>query len=489
MKIINPIIAAALLIASLQVSMATEKLQPAQIKEDLTELFSGLEQAHVNLYANIDEQQYKQYFEQAISEINRPMTISETQVLLQKFVALGKVAHAKINFPDAEFTAYREAAGKTFPVYLQRVAGRWYVDDNYSSSEIPAKAELVAIDGEPMEQVFQAIRAHISADTEDIAASLLEFQLPQYLWLIHGAREFYDLELSVNGDTELVRVATLTRGELEQRFAQKKEQESEQDRAPRVSEMLDDNIAYIRPGPFYNIQNPQDPWDASAFKVFVDDSFAQFIEAGAEDLIIDLRENPGGDNSFSDALIAWFADKPFRFASTFRVKSSPQAQESNGARVAARAEKDQVSDSFRLDKLFKSTPHGEVFDFEISLAEPKADKRFGGNIYALVNKHSYSNAVSVAAIIQDYGFGVVVGQSTTDFATTYGAMESFELSHSKIKVGFPKALIIRPNGDQTPGPVIPDLQLEQSLGEEGDTVLAKLRQHVVSARKSSVLSK
>jgi hypothetical protein len=44
-------------------------------------------------------------------------------------------------------------------------------------------------------------------------------------------------------------------------------------------------------------------------------------------------------------------------------------------------------------------------------------------------------------------------------ATTYGAMEQFPLDHTGLKVGYPKARIVRPNGDLRSRGVTPDIAI------------------------------
>ena len=100
----------------------------------------------------------------------------------------------------------------------------------------------------------------------------------------------------------------------------------------------------------------------------------------------------------------------------------------------------------------------------------------------LVNRYSFSNAVTVAAQIQDYGFGVVTGETTADMATTYGAMEQFTLPRTGIIVGYPKAHIVRINGALESHPVTPDVALDFPVlrGPE-DVVLDQLVAHVRTA--------
>jgi len=81
----------------------------------------------------------------------------------------------------------------------------------------------------------------------------------------------------------------------------------------------------------------------------------------------------------------------------------------------------------------------------------------------------------VAAIFQDYGWGEIAGEPTADFATTYGAMEHFTLPNTGFRVGFPKAYIIRPSGDERLGGVQPDFVIETPIVPSArDVVLDRL---------------
>lgn len=93
--------------------------------------------------------------------------------------------------------------------------------------------------------------------------------------------------------------------------------------------------------------------------------------------------------------------------------------------------------------------------------------------FVLINRHTYSNAVNVASIFQDYGFGIVIGEKTSDLATTYGAMETFRLPRTGIEVGFPKAHLIRPSGDEKADGVTPDISISSPIGLMVEDVVLK----------------
>ena len=109
-----------------------------------------------------------------------------------------------------------------------------------------------------------------------------------------------------------------------------------------------------------------------------------------------------------------------------------------------------------------------MIDFDIGIAQPWPEPRFHGPVYLLVNRASYSNTVFVAALVQDYGFGIILGEETSDLASTYGAMETFTLPRTGIVVGFPKAQIVRPNGDATTRGVVPDIAIATPLIQGAD---------------------
>ncbi len=444
------------------------------IRDDFAALYSSLEAAHVDLFAQRSRAAYDARYREMLSRFTDPMSRYDVQVAFQKFVAYGNVAHARIDFPVAAYQAFRDDGGRTFPIYPRIVDGTMYVGENYSGdARIRSGDAIVAINGVPAHVWLTRTAAHLSADTAYIAGSMLEFSFPMYVWAEIGEVAAFRLSLERDGAVRELTVAASAR-DAQRAAASALPETFVLDGNTRAFRMIDERIAYLRPGPFYNVENPSDPWDNAAFTAFVDRAFDTFIEAGARELIIDLRQNPGGNNSFSDAILAWIADEPFRFCSSFLVRSSDEAAASNAARLAQNPEAGNgISASFA--RAYSSVPHGETFEFDVPFVDPRDGERFDGRVYALINRHSYSNAVTVAAMIQDYGFGVVAGEKTSDMATTYGAMETFRLPGTGIEVGFPKAHIIRPSGDTAPDGVTPDWPLRSPVAAvTTDVVLDRL---------------
>lgn len=307
-----------------------------------------------------------------------------------------------------------------------------------------------------------------------MARAMLEFRWPALLWLEAGEQTDFDLRwIDIKGQAHETRIAALSQDQLRTVAAHM----PSPDRPERELRLREDGIAYLRPGPFYD-SNPEatDPWDPRDFVSFVDESFERILAAKPRALLIDLRDNPGGDSSFSDPLVAWFADRPFRFYSRFTVRSSEAARKANLARIAQASERGSpVSELY--ERLYAQHPPGSFFEVDFPAVPPRAGKRFEGPVYLLINRHSYSNAVTVAALAQDFGFARILGEETSDLASTYGAMEQFTLPATGIVVGFPKARIIRPNGDESARGVVPDVAIASPVGPGGwEAVLAAATQ-------------
>lgn len=450
-----------------------ETWTPEEVRAEFDALYDTLRASHYDMFANRARSAYDTLFESMRERFDHPMTRSEIQQAFQRFVAYGNVAHAKIDPPMAAWEAFRAEGGKAFPAFFRVVDERVYVDDFMGDIPLFAGDEVLAVDGTPVLEWLGPLRAHLSADSDYLAYTLMENRLPILVWQEWGETDAFTLTLARDGNEPIeIEVPALTRAQFG---------ETPDDRPARFalswnareSRMLTETLAYLRPGPFYdNRPEAEHPWDPAAFKAFVDDAFESFIDAGAERILIDLRNNPGGNNDFSDHLVAWFADRPFRFSEKFEIRVSPAAVASNRERLDSRDD-DSGTVSAQLAAAYRNRAPGEEIDFPVELVQPRAGQRFEGEVFMLVNRHSYSNAVSVAAIGQDYGFARIIGEPTADLANTYGAMEHFTLPATGIRVGFPKARILRPSRDVDADTVVPDIEIEAPVAPARDVMLQR----------------
>jgi C-terminal processing protease CtpA/Prc len=206
--------------------------------------------------------------------------------------------------------------------------------------------------------------------------------------------------------------------------------------------------------------------EEAAFREFVDDAFAQISAVKPERLILDLRNNAGGDDAFSDYLVSYLADRPFRWNHHFTVRTS------DALKAHARS-------AMNPDSAFTAAilahDSGALFRFDFGTVAPQpAEKRYSGKVFALINRQTHSQSAVAAAQLQDYGWALLVGEETAESPTLYASVFPYTLPETGITVQISKGQIVRVSGQETPGGVVPDILIRDHLLDDQDEVLAGL---------------
>jgi hypothetical protein len=454
--------------AQAQEPAPAEKLYTiVEARSDLDEMYRRLQADAFDLYAFTPKSDLDRRCRQIEAGIDRPMTRFDLGVRFQLLAAAAHQGHARVEGVYAAWADYRKAAGKAFSLTIHILAGRVYITRNLSGlADLKPGDRISAIDGEPVSRWLERTRRHISAETAYMADSILDYDFPMYLWVEIGARDSFRLSVKpAKGPAFDVKLPALTEPEMAANAAGQPPA-LDLEHPLRDARILANGVGYLRPGPFYNeaAKTGADEWDVAAFRRFIDAAFQDFNAKGVRRLIIDLRGNPGGDSLFSDVMVSWFADRPYQFFSSFTLRASADAVAANRGRI----EDDAAAAgpiSQRFAALYAATKPGEIAEFTLPPSLPNPTGKFHGAVFALIDRQTYSNAVAVAATIQDEGFGKILGQPTADTATTFGAMEHFTLPVTGLVVGFPKARIVRPNGDRRSRGVMPDRAIRFPIGE------------------------
>lgn len=458
---------------------------PQTVRSDFRMLYRTLQEAHFDLYAHRSKAEYDAYYRTLSAAIRGPMAPLAVATMFQKFVAFGRIGHARIDAPIVAFVTQLQSGGTLLPLFV-RVDGERVLltEPAEASGTLRAGTEISAIDGQPIHEVLERLAAYVSAERPYMSHAQMEESFPALLWLDRGASRAVLVTATVAGKSVTVPVAPVTLAQRKSLAEKYPSPGLATDFSSRLYQPMERGVAYLRPGPFFNTEQAASgaapSYQASAFLRFIDDSFGKILASGATDLLIDLRDNPGGDNSFSDPMVAWFASRPFRFASSFMLKASAATKADYARQRAAGNPVD--PDLARQMAAEAHASNGTRYQYELPLVQPRSGPRFQGRVWLLVNRHSYSNAASVAALVQDYGFGKVIGEETADVPSNYASVQSFTLPGTHISVTYPKSHFVRPNGKDAIEGVQPDFPIKrQAVPATEDLVLnaalAIIQQH------------
>jgi len=418
-----------------------------EVRGDLRYLYTTLEGTHVDLFVNIPRKRFDEVLRSMSDGLTDSLSYIEAHRLFQQFTSLSGLAHCNAGYPfERAYGPFIAAGGSLFPLDVRVEDRRMWVDRNHvPGSSIKAADEVITIDGVPVAQKLDPVYAYLSGENEQFKNTLIDLlSFPRIWWLLRGPVDHVAVGVRrPDGTVISEHMPAVSAAAYEEQAAQ----------APSVfnserSFSFMGSVAYLRPGPFEG-RPDNDSTGVLDLIPFIDSCFAAIKANGTDRLLIDLRGNAGGANTYSDAIVAWFADRPFWFCSKFVVRTSA---------ITKRAWTDVTDPDLQpLRDLILNHADGELFEAPIGSCAPKpAPLRFKGKVFVLVDRYSYSNAVTTAAMIQDYGFGELVGEPTADVPTTYAAVHDFRLPITSAVITYPKAYMVRPNGDRSLDVVTPD---------------------------------
>ncbi|MBJ7311879.1 S41 family peptidase [Rugamonas sp. CCM 8940] len=414
--------------ACLTQSHAATLFTPEQLRADLRFIQDQVAATHPEPGFSADPDKLRLAYRHIDTQLREPMTRDQAWRLLATLNPVYADAHMVLTQPDAQgqSAAFVQAGGKFFPYEVSvQPAGNIYIRTELGGAASTHQGmRIEKINGVPAGRVVAELLERCHGDSAEFHANLLSTRWPFLYWKMYGETAQFDLLLE-NGKhlqvPALGRMPAYLNGQAD--FAQQFR-----------FEMLPGDAALLTINTFY--------WpDKKQFTDFTEQAFRQMRDAKVKTLLIDVRANGGGnDDMWMDGLLRYIADKPYRWASTYRkkvVKGRDSATE----------------------KL------GDVIDGTIStLLQPAPNDplHFSGTTYLLVGRNTYSSSILLSNVVQDFGFGKVVGAAGSARARQSGGTQNFVLPNSGLALSVPRLIFQRPSGAATPVLLQPDIVLPDS---------------------------
>lgn len=449
-------------------------LSRQEAREDLQTLYDTLQQEHVDLFARRTKADYDAHVARLMASITGPVPAAQFHLIVQDALAFGRIGHARTDAVLGDAIGHIRSGGRIIPLSV-RYRGDSMITDEWAMAEgdaLPPGSRITRIGGLDVSGFEDRLRPMISADTDLLLRSQVERLMPGLVYLVFGDVDTLRVDY-VGTDGAEGSVAVPATG-IQDMYAMQDARpvpRPARDPSQRVFRDLGNGVFYLQPGPFYATPEERgesgEDYQIGPYKTFVEKAFAALAASGAQSLVIDLRDNPGGDTSFSDLVVARLVEEPYRFASRYEIRAGANTK-------ASWADKAFEPGSLlaNIAQTIADAGEGARVRVELPPVQPIRSDAFDGPVFALVNRHSFSNAAVVAALMQDLDIATIVGEETADLATTYGAVERFSLPHSGATIEYPKAYMVRPSGDETVRGVVPDIAIAPTpVGESRDVML------------------
>ncbi len=431
---------------------------PEALIEDLSYLFKTLEEVHPDLYYYIPKSEIDSMKSKVIKKINRPMTRLEfARKAIPLTVALGD-GHTYLSFPREERTEYLDQGGGVFPFNVITRDNRIFIASNFSHDKsIEAFSEIISINSIPAEKIISEISKYVSAELDHFRIVRIERSLGFYLWLVFGFEDEYALELKHNGKMQKFNVSGIT---IEELRAQREQVGNEK---PYSFYMLEDNTI--------GVIDFRQMIDAQKFSIFLDSVFTIIDDKDIQHLVIDTRQNGGGNSYLANLLFNYITENPYKMTTQMDLKYSKKAKKRYKQYFRSQIKWYKrplyyITSPFNdeLRKLF-FTKNGTIVTYKPTDKNKPEDKnlKFTGETYLLTSHYTFSSANMLAAAFKHYNMGLILGEETGGVLNSFGEMIILNLPNTNLSAYCSIKRFVHPGYDGKVSGVVPDIEIKPSL--------------------------
>lgn len=415
------------MLASAAVHAAEPRFSVEQLQQDVRFLRQSIDEIHPEPGFSIPPRQLDEAIEATRRQLDKPMDRDEAWRRFARLNAQFADGHFALRQPEwlAQGEAFLASGGRLFPFeMLVSADGELFIRAALGGgASALARTRVDAINGVPAAQLVRELLPLVEGDTPPFRAGLLSRRWWFYYWKMYGAPARY----AIAHDGKLSEVeASKARPE-----AILDGSETDFDRAFRF-ELLGKDAALLTINTF--------SWpDPEKFLAFTAAAFARMRESGTTTLLIDVRDNRGGDDGpWKQGLLPYIATQPYRHTSSYVKKVIPG----------------RASGSERVGDIVRAT-HESWHQ-----PEPGNPLRFKGKVYVLVGTMTYSSAVLFSNVMQDFKFGQLVGTGGYARARQSGGIQFRTLPNTGLSLVLPRFILERPAGRDAPLMVQPDIVLQ-----------------------------
>lgn len=397
-----------------------------QLQEDFAFMKKSIARVHPEPSYSAEPHKLALAFDMAQQQLQKPQTRDEAWRVLAALNPVFSDAHLQVSMGefDAEAAAHLKAGGGFFPyeVHVDH-KGDLFIRTEMGGVKTPfATARIDSINGVPARKVTATLLALAPGDSAALRANLLSGRWWRFYWRAFGTPSLFKLSLTQGQKQLRINRQAATR------LPYISSDDTDFAKAVRF-EMLSPTVGLLTVNTF--------SWpDKKLFYAFTEKMFGKLRDDKASTLLIDIRDNTGGDDDmWKEGLLRYIANKPYQHGSTYR-KMVIDGRSSGTEKV------------------------GDIVEGKIQTwaqAEPDNPLHFSGKVYVLVGRTTYSSAILFSNTVQDFKFATVVGEDGYARARQSGGIQQMILPHTKLGVIVPRFVLDRPSGARTPELIRPDI--------------------------------
>jgi hypothetical protein len=414
-----------------------------QAIEDFKWLRFALEYVHPRLYKYDDKRTVDARFDSVSRRISNGISGLDFLALVSKTNATAHCGHL-YTIPQGQL-AKEVLEKKVLPFHIRVLEDKIYILNDCSSSSIPNGSQILSINGKSDREIFDAILPGIATDGY-IKTRKLRLMERYFFYPFHG----FDLYYHLHGDrsdsfkiqyieygSNKKKTVTLSGLSIEERqkLLLKKysldEQQWFKTASPRFEINKQSDFALLTVSrSFYNEAIDPD------FDSLLNLAFSRIKNENIGNLILDLRNNEGGNEHQQMELISYLYDKPFKLYQNIYLSHldfRPLTQ--------IIIERDTANLLYNNDDEYMRKINDDLWinNYEYSdnlILKPAKENVFTGSLYVLTNGICFSSAADLVSDLKRTTNAVFIGEETGGAyeGPTGGDNIVVQLPNSKIMV-------------------------------------------------------
>jgi len=400
-------------------------LTPEEMASDFRLMREALEQIHPGIYRFVTETEFDSVFDNAEQSLISPMPVNEFYKRTMPVIARIKCGHTK--YIPEPFTSYNYYfnTDRLFPLKLFFTDTSAFVLGGFNNDfHALSGSEIVTLNGQSMNQIRIHLFQYMATDGNVQSAKYSE--LNDYF-------SAYYANFIGASDTFRIRVK-LTTGEIADTclFSIPIEEISEEDLNPENRFLIPYEVKFSGETAILTIASFAEQSKDISYKAFLKKSFKAIEERGCKTVIIDLRNNEGGNDRRGARLLSYLVSEPFPYYKKLTLTSNKKYT----------CEKEVKLPAFIgiLRVLVKKKGGEYLWTHHANLKMQKPRKSgFKGDVILLTNGRTFSVSSEFVAAVKSLKRAVIVGEESggTYEGNNSGTFAFVSLPQSHITLGIP----------------------------------------------------
>ncbi len=455
------------------------KFTPAELREDFSLMKEVFTTLHPALYEFNTKKNFARLLDSTYAELNKEMDVLEFYKILSPIISKIGCGHTAVGLPDRE-----ENYIKSFlPVKLKFLDEKAYIIENFSdSTQLELGQEVVAINGKPISELIKKLFNYIETDgfSKNNKFFHLDNKFEIYYGLYISQPDSFDIKVVVENNSK----TTIKVQSLPKRGIYKSKPTSIiPHKYPFYMDLLNSKTALMTIDLFY----VYDQKDKDAYPKFLDSCFTLLKKNKVKNLIIDVRQNPGGYGTWGALLYSYLTNKPFAYYKRAVVATNKHLPYIKYLTLDYSEEEynQYMKEIIQTDSGTLVWTNHE----NLKIQQPQ-NNYFQGDTYILIGRKCFSTTAEFCAITYSNHKAIFVGEETGGgyYNVNGGDLAELKLPNTEIKFQIPmrkyelavKKLL--PEGTGT----IPNFYVSQSIDDflnDRDAVLKFTMQQIEKNRR------